>query len=93
MSVSRHRATLSYEPSERVEAWLEEFLLAIGARKTDNWSGVAGSVDLAVTEYELPDGRTLSVERDNWIALALEGDLDIVTRARTELASALGASE
>ena len=60
-------------------------LSRIGARKTGSSSGVAGSVDLEATDYTLPDGRAFTVERDNWIALAIEGDASVVDEIEAAL--------
>jgi hypothetical protein len=71
---------LAESPEEALVAvgWLKAQLARMGAVAGRSDAGVAGSVDAAMQLYTLPDGATLEVLSDNYTALSLRGDADLV---------------
>jgi|GEM_PF-5248829 len=72
------RLTLASEPDVGIEDQLSIFLARHGATEVDRLIGTAGSVDLDARTYRLEDGRVLKIERDNWVAILLDGEAELL---------------
>jgi hypothetical protein len=77
---------LAKSPEEALAAveWLKARLAQLGAVAGRGLSGVAGSVDAAMQAYTLPDDAILEVWSDNFTALSLRGDAELVAALAAE---------
>lgn len=90
MSGERTQAIVCVEPDATLDAMLIASLKELGARNLSRDWGVMGSVELITGRFEFPDGRTIAIERDNYIDLAITGDPSAIDSIETAMGVSFG---